>query len=147
MENTTFDLLDNDYPLNYGPPEVPTSRASLASPAAERADQPSGEHALPLLQLSGWESEKQYDKSQLEEIVGHIKGNMEEGDMEEDINVSVEILPNILKNCKVHALAYNRCYNTAEMPPGEELGDVEGDRQAKLEEYCTWGPAQVKSDR
>lgn len=33
-----------------------------ASPAAERADQPSGGHALPLLRLSGWDSEKQYNK-------------------------------------------------------------------------------------
>jgi hypothetical protein len=66
MENTTFDWLDSDYSLNYGTPEVPTSsspKASPASPAAERADQPSGGHALPLLRLSGWESEKQYDKS------------------------------------------------------------------------------------
>ena len=69
MENTTFDWLDNDYSLNYGTPEVPTSSspraspASPASPAAERADQPSGGHALLLLRLSGWESEKQYDKT------------------------------------------------------------------------------------
>jgi hypothetical protein len=79
--------------------------------------------------------------------------------------VSVEIPPNILKNildnsrkrkadgsidcrqCKVHASAHSRCCDTAEMPPGEDLGDVEGDRQVKLEEYCTWGLAQVKSDR
>jgi hypothetical protein len=56
MENTTFDWPDGDYSLNYGTPEVPTSsspRASQASPAAERADPPSGKHALPLLRLSG----------------------------------------------------------------------------------------------
>jgi hypothetical protein len=52
MENTTFDWLDSDYSLNYGTPEVPTSR-SQASPAAERADQPSGGHPLPLLLDSG----------------------------------------------------------------------------------------------
>jgi len=59
MEDTTFDWLDN-YPLNYGTPEVPASsspRASQGSPAVEQADQPSGEHALPLLRLSGWKSE------------------------------------------------------------------------------------------
>ncbi|PMD18043.1 hypothetical protein NA56DRAFT_257250 [Hyaloscypha hepaticicola] len=68
MENTTFDWLDSDYSLNYRTPEVPTSsspRASPASPVAERADQPSGGHTLPLLRLSSWESEKQYDKSNL----------------------------------------------------------------------------------
>ena len=66
MENTTFDWLDSGYSLNYRTPEVPTSsspRASPASPVAERADPPSGGRALPLLRLSGWESEKQYDKS------------------------------------------------------------------------------------
>jgi len=84
---------------------------------------------------------------------------------EGDVDVSVEIPPNILKNildnsrkrkadgsidyrqCKVHASAHSRCCDTAEMPPREDLGDVEGDRQVKLEEYCTWGLAQVKSDR
>jgi len=62
IENITFDWLDSD----YGTLEVPASsslRASQASPAAERADQPSGEHALPLLRLSGWKSDKQYDKN------------------------------------------------------------------------------------
>jgi hypothetical protein len=65
MKNTTFDGLNSDHSLNYGTPEIPTSgslRASPASPAAERADQASGGQALPLLWLSGWESEKQYNK-------------------------------------------------------------------------------------
>lgn len=90
---------------------------------------------------------------------------MEEGETEEDVDVGVEIPPNILKNvldnsrkrkadgsidcrhCKAHASAYNRCCDTAEIPLGEDLGDVEGDRQAKLEEYCNWGLVQVESDR
>jgi hypothetical protein len=70
MENTDFDWLDGNFDLNYRTPECSASgspRASTtaeqASPAAERVDQPSGEHALPLLRLSGWESEKQYDKN------------------------------------------------------------------------------------
>jgi hypothetical protein len=66
MENTTFGWLDSDYSLNYRTPEAPSSsspRARQASPGAERAEQPSGGHALPLLRLSGWESERQYDKS------------------------------------------------------------------------------------
>jgi hypothetical protein len=33
------------------------------------------------------------------------------------------------------------------MPPVKDLGDVEGDRQAMLKEYCNWGLAQVESDR
>jgi len=35
---------------------------------------------------------------QLEEIVGHIKGNMEEKDTEEDVDINIKILSNILKN-------------------------------------------------
>src|SRR5277367_770599 len=60
MENIDFDWLDGDYALNY---EFSTSSSPRASPAAERVDQPSGEHALPLLRLSGWKSDKQYDKN------------------------------------------------------------------------------------
>jgi len=55
MENIDFDWLDGNFPLNYGTPECSTSgspragtAADQASPAAERVDQPSGEHALPL---------------------------------------------------------------------------------------------------
>lgn len=95
--------------------------------------------------------------AQLEEIISHIKANMKEGETEEDVDVDIEIPPHILKHvldnnrkrkaedvsadcchCKVHA---------SETLPGEDLGDVEGDRQAKLEEYCNWGLTQVKSDR
>jgi hypothetical protein len=72
MEDIDFDWLNG----NYGTPEFSTSgsprdgtaaeQASLAQragPAAGRVDQPSGEHALPLLRLSGWKSDKQYDKN------------------------------------------------------------------------------------
>ncbi|KAK3933495.1 hypothetical protein QBC46DRAFT_275639, partial [Diplogelasinospora grovesii] len=76
--------LHGDYALNYKTPEFLTfdsprvspvaeragpaaeragPAAERAGPAAERADQPSGEHVLPLLRLSGWESNKQYDKN------------------------------------------------------------------------------------
>jgi hypothetical protein len=94
---------------------------------------------------------------QLEDIVCHIKGNMKEGETEEDVDVDIEIPPHILKHildnsrkrkaeanstdcrhCKVHV---------SETIPGEDSGDVEGDRQAKLEEYYNWGMAQVESDR
>jgi hypothetical protein len=93
---------------------------------------------------------------QLEEIVYHIKGNMKEGETEEDVDINIEIPPNILKNildnsrkrkadsstdcchCKVHV---------SDTIPGKDPADVEGDRQAKLEEYCNWGLTQVESDR
>lgn len=67
MEN---DWLDDNWASDYGTPEFLTSdrpRASTAvepaSQATERVDQPSGEHALPLLRLSGWEKDRQYDKN------------------------------------------------------------------------------------
>jgi hypothetical protein len=67
MENTTFDYLDGDYSFNYRTPEVPTSSnlspKAKASPAVERADQPSGEHELSLLRLSGQKRDKQRDKN------------------------------------------------------------------------------------
>jgi hypothetical protein len=102
---------------------------------------------------------------QLEEIVRHIKEKLEEGETEENVDVSIEIPPHIVQNilennrkrkadgsidhrqCKAHASSHNRCCDTAEIPPVEKLGDVEGDRQAMLEEYCNWGLAQVESER
>jgi hypothetical protein len=76
---------------------------------------------------------------------------MKEGETEEDVDVDIEIPPHILKHIldnsrkrkaednstdcryyKVHALA---------TIPGEDPGDVEGERQAILEEYCNWGMA------
>ncbi|KAH6661717.1 hypothetical protein B0J14DRAFT_622130 [Halenospora varia] len=72
MENRPFDRLNSDHSLNYGTAVNPTSggpSARQASPAAEQADQPSGGQALPLLRLSGWDSEKQYDKHNLREKI------------------------------------------------------------------------------
>lgn len=78
---------------------------------------------------------------------------MNEGETEEDVDVNIEILSNILKNtldksrkrkadsstdyrhCKVHVSSHSRCCDTAEITPGEDPRDIEGDRQAKLEEY------------
>lgn len=70
MENIDFDWLDGNFALNYrtlehsisGSPRA-TTVADQASPVAERADKLSGRYTLPLLRLSGWESEKQYNKS------------------------------------------------------------------------------------
>ena len=73
MENIDFDWLNDNFALNYGIPEFSASSspradtvaeqaspvALRARPAAERVDQPSGEHALPLLRLSSWKSDGQ----------------------------------------------------------------------------------------
>jgi len=84
---------------------------------------------------------------------------MKEGEKEDEIDVNIEILPKILKdvldhsrkrkaedsincrNCKAHSR------HRAETTFGEDLGDVEGDRNDKFEEYCNWTLQQVKSDR
>ncbi|KAH8800845.1 hypothetical protein F5884DRAFT_809026 [Xylogone sp. PMI_703] len=73
MEDTNFDWPDDNYDsydLNYGTPEFPISGSPRASPTAQQADpvvdpvdRPSGEHALPLLRLSSWERDRQYDKN------------------------------------------------------------------------------------
>ena len=61
--NMDNDLRDGQWASNYDNPVFLTSdSADPVSPAAEQADQPSGGQALPLLRLSGWDSEKQYDK-------------------------------------------------------------------------------------
>ena len=98
----------------------------------------------------------------LEDIVSHIKGKMKEGENEEDVDINIEMPPSIVKDildnsrkrkadgsidcrpCKVHNPAQGKCSDAA---PGEDPGDVEGDRQAKLEQYCTWTLTQVRSDR
>jgi hypothetical protein len=68
MENTDFEWLNGNWVSNL---DFLTSdsaglgiTAGPASQAAERVvDQAGGEHALPLLRLSGWEVDKQYDKN------------------------------------------------------------------------------------
>jgi hypothetical protein len=82
---------------------------------------------------------------QLEEIVYHIKGNIEEREKEEDVDINIKILSNILKNvldnsCKQKADSSTDCCHCkvyiSETISGEDPGDMEEDRQAKLEEYC-----------
>ena len=70
MENDDFDWLNGNLGSNYGTPEFLTSGspaagtvAEQASPAVDRAGQPSGKHALALLRLSSWRRDKQYDKN------------------------------------------------------------------------------------
>ncbi|KAK4148502.1 hypothetical protein C8A00DRAFT_47649 [Chaetomidium leptoderma] len=77
METLDFEWPDGDFASNYGALEFPASdgprvgpAAEGASPLAERADllaeqadQRTGESTLPLLRLSGWEPNKQYDKN------------------------------------------------------------------------------------
>jgi len=67
MENTDFDWLNGDWDSNLEFPISDSPRAGTvaepASQAAEPVDGPGGEHALPLLRLSGWKVDKQYDKN------------------------------------------------------------------------------------
>lgn len=88
-----------------------------------------------------------------------------EGEKVEDVDINIEIPTHILKNvlensrkrkaesstdcrhCKIHVSGDNRGCDVAKSTPSENPGDVEGDKQAKLEEYCNWSLAQVASDR
>lgn len=73
MEATNLDWLGDNFALDFRSPELPfdSPAASATSPIAnprasqeaERTEPPSGEHDLPLLRLSGWERDKQYDKT------------------------------------------------------------------------------------
>lgn len=63
MENPALDWLGEDYAFDYGTPELPTLNSPSATPRAERAEPPSGERTLPLLRLSDWHSDRQYDKN------------------------------------------------------------------------------------
>ena len=72
---------------------------------------------------------------------------MNEGEKEGDVDIDIEISPNILKGvldnsykrkvdsainyrrrCKVRILAHSRCCDTTEITPSEDPRDVEGDR-------------------
>jgi len=68
MENTDFDWLNGNWTSNFEFSASDSPRAGTAAEAASQTadwvDQP-GEHALPLLRLSGWEVDKQYDKNDL----------------------------------------------------------------------------------
>jgi hypothetical protein len=64
------DWLDGNWASDYGTPEFLTSDrpragtvAEQASPVAERVDEPGSDHVLPLLRLSSWNVDKQYDKN------------------------------------------------------------------------------------
>ena len=92
----------------------------------------------------------------LEAKVRHHRNNMKDGETEDDVNVDIEILPEIAKDvlacsrkrkaespssgrpCKTHVSAHQGHYRAAEMAhPGDP--SVRGDRLEKLEEYCNWG--------
>jgi hypothetical protein len=65
MENTDFDWLNGSWALNLEFSGFDSPRAGTAveaSQTADRVDQPA-EHTLPLLRLSGWEADRQYNKN------------------------------------------------------------------------------------
>jgi hypothetical protein len=83
---------------------------------------------------------------------------MKKGETEEDVDINIEVLPNILKNvldnsrkrkadgsidcrqCKTYVSAYDRCCDTAGKTADEDHRgvdrDVDRDRQTRLKEYC-----------
>jgi hypothetical protein len=81
---------------------------------------------------------------------------MKEGETEEDVDIDIEILSRILRNIldssrkrKADDIP-NCCHCKTRVSANSEgcdIMDVDGDRHAKLEEYCTWSLTQVDSDR
>jgi hypothetical protein len=67
METTDFDWLNGNWAsdLEFLPSDSPraSTAAEPASQAGEQVDQTSSDLALPLLQLSGWEADRQYNKN------------------------------------------------------------------------------------
>ena len=66
MENTDYDWLNGNWASNLESPISDSPRAgTVAEPASQAAElvETGGEHALPLLRLSGWKVDKQYDKN------------------------------------------------------------------------------------
>lgn len=100
----------------------------------------------------------------LEAEVRYRRNNMKDGETEDDINVEIEVPPEIAKDvlacsrkrkaesassgrpCKTHVSAHQDHHGAAGMAHPGDPG-VCGDRLEKLEKYCTWGMTQVKSDR
>lgn len=98
----------------------------------------------------------------LDAIPQHIKDSMQEGEKEEEVDVGIEIPPNIIedvlddsrkrktdstvgcRHCKTHISAH--CQH-CDVPWASFGGDVEGDRKDQLEEYCNWTLNQVKNDK
>ena len=82
----------------------------------------------------------------LEEIVDHIKRNMKDGETEETVDVNIEIPPHIRQRVLDNSRK-RKADSSADCRHCKDPGDVKGDRQTRLEEYCNWGLTQVKSER
>lgn len=81
---------------------------------------------------------------------------MKEGEKEEDVQIDVDLPPNILRDVlddsrkrkaedainyrsyKTRGLAKGKDRDVAEAAHGVVLGDVEGDRMERLKEYYAW---------
>ena len=83
---------------------------------------------------------------QLEEIVYHIKGKMEEGEKEEDIDVNIKIPANILKNVLDNSRkrkadsstdCHHRKVHVSETIPGEDPGAWKGIDRPNLRSTVT----------
>jgi hypothetical protein len=82
----------------------------------------------------------------LEEIVDHIKKNMKDGETEETVDVTIEIPPHIRQRVLDNSRK-RKADSSTDCRRCKDPGDVKGDRQDRLEEYCNWGLTQVKSGR
>ncbi|KAK1973983.1 hypothetical protein LZ30DRAFT_765014 [Colletotrichum cereale] len=82
----------------------------------------------------------------LEEGFQHIKGNMKEGENEEEVDVNIEIsskiLGDILNDSRKRKAEDSVDRRGCKRSFVEDAGEVEGDRMDRLEEYCNWSLQQ-----
>ncbi|CAG9955928.1 unnamed protein product [Clonostachys rosea f. rosea IK726] len=86
-EATNLDWLGDNFEIDFRTPELPFDSPAanprpspIATQEAGRTEPPSGEHDLPLLRLSGWERDKQYDKANPECIHYDFKWKVSQRD-------------------------------------------------------------------
>uniref|UniRef100_A0A8H7NHL6 Uncharacterized protein n=1 Tax=Bionectria ochroleuca TaxID=29856 RepID=A0A8H7NHL6_BIOOC len=111
MEATNLDWLGDELTLDFGTPKLPfdsptagpaaNPRATPAptptgSQGAEQTEPPSGERDLPLLRLSDWERDKQYDKSNPECIHYDFKWKVSQRDKIRARQISADSYPDVV---------------------------------------------------
>jgi hypothetical protein len=82
----------------------------------------------------------------LEVIVSHIRSNMKDGETEETVDVDIDI-PTHIPQSVLDNSRKRKADSSTDCRRCKDPGDVKGDRQTRLEEYCNWGLTQVKSER
>jgi len=81
----------------------------------------------------------------LGEIVSNIRSNIKAGETEETVDVEIHI-PTHIRQSVLDNSRKRKADSSTDCHRCKDPGDVKGDRQTRLEEYCNWGLTQVKSE-